>query len=342
MNVPFLLRFIIFGTMTVLYTVSFIYMCENALKFCHLESNVCYKQVDAENFNYVPYAAAIEIFSYSILFLFTQSYIVADREYMMRVKTYRDTQEEMQRKTKNDQEQHLMELLKRMLPESVAEVLKRHNGETIAKKFDEVSILFTDMKGFTAFSSTVTPVELMRFLDRMFTTFDHIADKYGLYKVEIIGDAYFCVCNCPDPNLDHAANMASAALELLDAIPELQKLAGTTFELRVGMHIGPVVGGVVGINNPRYHVFGDSVTLANLMESTGEVGRLHCSEAVFNKLKTHSDFEFNQCPVININGFGSQRTYFLSDRYKSVRKVSTLVVQNLEEENLLTNNDACE
>jgi adenylate cyclase len=137
-------------------------------------------------------------------------------------------------------------------------------------------------------------------------------DKYGLYKVEIIGDAYFCVSGCPDANPNHAANLANAALELIDSIPELQKLANTKFELRVGMHTGPVVGGVVGINNPRYHVFGDAVSLANSMESTGQVGRLHCSQAAYDKLKDNSGFEFETCPEEEISGFGKQVTYFVS------------------------------
>ena len=183
-----------------------------------------------------------------------------------------------------------------MLPESVAQALRNKHG-VIADHFNEVSILFTDMKGFTSFSSTVTPIELMKFLDRMFSSFDRIAEKYGLYKVEIIGDAYFCVAGCPDPSPDHAYKMAKAAMELLALIPSLQEEAGTKFELRVGMHIGSVVGGVVGVSNPRYHVFGDSVAIANAMESQGEVGRLHVSEAVYRKLNGKSGFIFEEGPV---------------------------------------------
>jgi adenylate cyclase len=143
----------------------------------------------------------------------------------------------------------------------------------------------------------------------------HTADKYGLYKVEIIGDAYFCVSGCPDGNPNHAANLVQAGLELIDAVPELQKLANTNFELRVGMHTGPVVGGVVGINNPRYHVFGDAVALANAMESSGQVGRLHVSEAVYKKLKDNNKYMFDPCGEEEISGFGNQVTYFCTNAF---------------------------
>jgi class 3 adenylate cyclase len=109
--------------------------------------------------------------------------------------------------------------------------------------------------------------------------------------------------------------MALAALELQASIPELQAIAGTKFQLRVGMHIGPVAGGVVGKRNPRYHVFGDAVSIANAMESTGVVDKVHCSSVVYDKLCNNQMFSFEKCPTLtHLPGFGSQQTYFISLR----------------------------
>ena len=94
----------------------------------------------------------------------------------------------------------------------------------------------------------------------------------------------------------------------------LQKLAGTAFELRIGMHVGPVVGGVVGINNPRYHIFGGAVALANAMESSGQEGKIHCSQRMFEKLQDNPNFYFETCEETEIEGFGPQATYFLHPR----------------------------
>jgi class 3 adenylate cyclase len=323
-NIPYNIRFVTLLVIPFIYLGMLVGLCNNVLIDCThptdpedrngtrlISPNVCYSTTE-NHYNEPSYFKILEFLCYNMLYFVCEAYISAQTEYANRVNAYRDSQVIAQKKLLEASENQVLELLKRMLPASVATALKNNAG-VIAENFDEVSILFTDMKGFTAYSSTVTPFELMRFLDRMFSTFDKIADKYNLYKVEIIGDAYFCVSGCPDEDPDHAIKMAKAALALLKEIPALQEMAGTNFELRVGMHIGPVVGGVVGINNPRYHVFGDSVSLANCMESSGSVGRVHVSERVYKKLAPTNLFTFDPCGEEDIPGFGPQVTYFLDE-----------------------------
>lgn len=123
----------------------------------------------------------------------------------------------------------------------------------------------------------------------MYSKFDMIATKYGIHKVEIIGDAYFSVAGCPATMPDHAERCAAAALEMLEYMPELRRLANADIRMRVGIHTGPLVAGVVGVKDPRYHLFGNTVNLAMAMESNGIPSKVHISSETYSWLERRFD-----------------------------------------------------
>lgn len=146
------------------------------------------------------------------------------------------------------------DLLHRMLPESVAEKLTSGHGvEPVS--YDNVTIYFSDIVGFTAMSAESTPFEVVNFLNDLYTVFDQIIKGYDVYKVETIGDAYMVVSGLPIKNGDlHVGEVASMALDLLDAVKnhKISHRPNETLKLRIGMHTGPVVAGVVGLTMPRW------------------------------------------------------------------------------------------
>ncbi|HPE51909.1 MAG TPA: adenylate/guanylate cyclase domain-containing protein, partial [Methanothrix soehngenii] len=176
------------------------------------------------------------------------------------------------------------ELLLNILPEEVAEELKE-TGRAAAKHFDTATILFTDFKGFTQLSEQVTPAELVEELNTCFKEFDHLMEKYGIEKIKTIGDAYMAAGGLPVPD-EHAAKntvMAGLAMQAFmkerKAEREAQDLPA--FEMRLGIHTGPVVAGIVGVKKFQYDIWGDTVNTASRMESSGEVGQVNISEATY-------------------------------------------------------------
>jgi len=176
------------------------------------------------------------------------------------------------------------ELLLNILPEEVAAELKA-KGSAEAVHLDQVTVLFTDFKGFTAMSEVVTPQQLVRDLNECFSAFDNITGKYGIEKIKTIGDAYMAAGGLPTPNTTHAADVIKAALEMRDFIAEgkVHKIAAGLpfFEVRIGVHTGPVVAGIVGVKKFQYDIWGDTVNTASRMESSGEVGQVNISEATY-------------------------------------------------------------
>jgi class 3 adenylate cyclase len=220
-------------------------------------------------------------------------------------------------------------LLLSLLPATVIETLKNSPKQLIADYFGSVTILFTDIVQFTAFSSKLKPSEVVEFLNDMFSFFDDITEEHKAYKVEIIGDAYFLVSGCPLACADHAATTARVGMEFLECLPQLQEVSGYDFgddalNIRIGIHSGPVMAGVVGMKDPRYHLFGSTVHLAEKMESTGEPGRVHLSNDTYELLEsfnrttqTAERFECSSRGAIEVKGHrGPMETYFLERHVK--------------------------
>ncbi len=203
-------------------------------------------------------------------------------------------------------------LLANILPPAIAERLKSGKDRVIADSYDEASILFADMTGFTARSSQAPPVQMVEFLNRVFTGFDRLVEQYGLEKIKTTGDGYMVVSGVPRPRADHAEALANFALEMQKFAGGIRDAAGQGVSIRIGLAIGPVVAGVVGTRKFFYDVWGDAVNTASRMESTGEPGKVQVT-AQTHALLGHG-FVFEERGVIEVRGKGAMRTWFLIGR----------------------------
>jgi class 3 adenylate cyclase/ligand-binding sensor domain-containing protein len=180
------------------------------------------------------------------------------------------------------------ELLLNILPTEVADELKE-KGYTTAKSFDEVTVLFSDIKGFTHVAEKLTAQELVKEIDTYFSAFDRLMKKYGLEKIKTIGDAYIAAGGLPEKNTATAENVIQAAIEMQQTIETLkqERISANKpyFELRIGIHTGPVVAGVVGIKKFQYDIWGDTVNLAARMEQSGIPGKINISEHTYEIVK---------------------------------------------------------
>lgn len=203
-------------------------------------------------------------------------------------------------------------LLANMLPSSIAERLKSADRSVIADKYDEASVLFADIVGFTERASATSPADLVRFLDRLYGAFDELVDKHGLEKIKVSGDSYMVVSGVPRARPDHAFALADFALDMASVAAALKDPHGDPVPLRVGMACGPVVAGVVGSRRFFYDVWGDAVNVASRMESTDSVGRIQVPEAMYERLK--NDFVLQERGRIDVKGKGVMRTWYLIGR----------------------------
>jgi adenylate cyclase len=198
------------------------------------------------------------------------------------------------------------------------------SGErAIAERFESVTVLFADIVGFTKLSATNTPEELVQGLNTLFEQFDTLAQKYGLEKIKTIGDAYMVAGGLPERSQDHCERVAQFALEAQIVMENitLRTSTGERVQVRIGIHTGEAVAGVIGTSKFSYDLWGDTVNTASRMESHGEAGKVHVSEEVFTLLK--DTFAFEKRGEIEIKGKGVMQTYFLKEHLKdSLKEIS--------------------
>jgi adenylate cyclase len=202
-------------------------------------------------------------------------------------------------------------LLLNVLPAPIAQRLKQAPG-VIADGFDAVTVLFADIVGFTAFARTRPPAEVVDLLNRLFSSFDQLADRHGIEKIKTIGDAYMAVAGLPIPRPDHHVAIAEMALDMCDEVDRFQKTIGVALAIRVGIDSGPVVAGVIGQRKFSYDVWGDTVNMASRMESHGVPGSIQVTRCVAEQLR--ETYEFRERGTVEIKGQGPTTTYLLIGR----------------------------
>ena len=217
-------------------------------------------------------------------------------------------------------EKHKSEqLLLNVLPKPIVEKLKRVQGP-VAEQFEEASILFADIVGFTPLSAQMPATDLVKLLNEVFSIFDDLAEKHGLEKIKTIGDAYMVAGGLPVPRADCTDAIAAMALEMQTAIQNFQigtenpenPAAGKSLSLRIGINTGPVVAGVIGTQKFIYDLWGDTVNVANRMESQGKPGKIQVTAATYERLRDR--FALERRGVIPVKGRGKMVTYWLLDR----------------------------
>lgn len=203
------------------------------------------------------------------------------------------------------------QLLLNILPKKVADDLKLY-GKTEPEYFENCSVYFSDIVNFTSTSESLEPAYLIEELNDLFTTFDTIMATYGCERIKTIGDAYMAVSGMPLPEEDHAEKMVDAALDILDALKSRGQSAEINWSIRIGIHSGNIVGGVVGVKKYLYDVFGDTINTASRMESNSESMRLNISLSTYDLIKNQTDkYIFTERSPIEVKGKGLLKMYFL-------------------------------
>ncbi len=222
-------------------------------------------------------------------------------------------------------------LLLNILPSKTAEELKE-KGKARARRYEQVTILFTDFKEFTSIAADLDPEVLVKEINRCYVRFDEIITRYQIEKIKTIGDAYMAAGGLPVPNETHALDVVKAALEIRDFMDELKeerkKKNKFFFEIRIGIHTGPVVAGIVGIKKFAYDIWGDTVNIAARMESTSEPGKINISECTYHLIKDHYHCKYRG--EIEAKNRGKLKMYFVGEEKKEMKyqEEKTQIVKN--------------
>ncbi len=202
-------------------------------------------------------------------------------------------------------------LLLSILPKPIADRLKRDRS-TIADRFPEATVLFADVVDFTPAAAALTPEATVAWLNDLVSLLETLSDRFGLEKIKTVGDAYMAVAGLPTPRADHAEAAAEMALELQRQLATRTTPLGRPLQMRVGIHTGPVVAGVIGTRKFSYDLWGDTVNIASRMESQGLPGAIQVTEAAYQRLQER--YEFESRGTIQVKGKGEMRTYVLTGR----------------------------
>ena len=220
-----------------------------------------------------------------------------EKEVEQRTIEVRDQKEEIEKQKLllEEEKEKLETLLLNVLPESTVEELKV-KGKATARNYNKVSVMFTDFKGFTTISESLKPTELVSKLDSFFVRFDEIIEKYNVEKIKTIGDAYMCAGGIPIRNKSNPIDVVLAGLEIQQIMSEfnreLEKAGEPVWGLRLGIHTGVIIAGVIGIKRFAYDIWGDTVNVASRVETNGEVGKVNVSEATYEEIKDYFNCEY--------------------------------------------------
>ncbi len=202
-------------------------------------------------------------------------------------------------------------LLLNILPKAIADRLKQSQG-VIADSFESVTVMFADIVSFTRISSELSPQDLVDLLNLIFSNFDTLCETYGLEKIKTIGDAYMVAGGIPVPTETHAEAIASMALDMIDKVEELRNITGRKLQIRIGIHTGAVIAGVIGTQKFIYDLWGDTVNVASRMESHSEVGKIQVTAATYALLE--HKFNLVERGAIEVKGKGLMQTYWLTSK----------------------------
>ena len=230
------------------------------------------------------------------------------------------------------QRQRSEELLTNVLPFQIAQRLKDRE-QAIADQFDHVTILFADIVGFSTVAAQLTPSELVRLLNQIFSRFDELAALYGLEKIKTIGDAYMVAAGVPLARPDHARAIAQMALDMQSVIGEFQRPDGQPFQLRIGINSGSVVAGVIGIRKFIYDLWGDTVNIASFMEATGEASKIQVSALSYPYLKDH--FTLTPRGELQLKSGHWVNTYWLINHDQPIHRYPPVVAAGIADPPLL-------
>ena len=241
-----------------------------------------------------------QVFSFSLGFVYEKNQRIA----FLQQQTI-NRQKEIIEQERNQSEK----LLLNILPKEVAQELKV-SGKAKPKRFDSVTLLFTDFQGFTQLVASISAITLVEELNDIFSHFDDVMDEVGIEKIETIGDAYLAASGVPVENQDHAKKCVTAAKHMLEYLENRNEHSDIKWHMRVGIHSGPIVAGVVGKKKFAYDLFGDTINTASRIESAGEAGKINISASTYALLKDE-DFSFIPRGKIFAKGKGEIEMYFV-------------------------------
>ena len=201
-------------------------------------------------------------------------------------------------------------IIKNMLPEKIAKKLMDNPDQTIAEEYAMATVIFSDFKGFTGMSESSTPQKLIRELNEVFAHFDGLCEQYNIEKIKTIGDAYMAVAGIPEPNETHPFDAIEMAFKMRNFIAKrLEDKSNMALEIRIGIHSGPLIAGVLGRKKMVYDIWGDSVNIASRMESNGAAGKINISHGTYKLLKEKYNCEYRG--ETEIKGKGAMKMYFV-------------------------------